>query len=148
MVAFIVVVALIALSIARGHRSRADAAASWQAQLVDAYAKGAALHDAMAAAEAPGALSSPDAPARWYDIQRRADDYTQLLYALRENATDEEERMRIEDVLAALQAARSAMEAERSAGPADMTMANVVRDRLSFFASALQELRGPNIRPA
>jgi hypothetical protein len=147
-VAFIIVVALIGSSIARAHRRRADAAAGWQARLVDAYSRGAALHDAMAAAEAPGALSSPDAPARWYDIQRRADDYTQLLYALRENATDEDDRLRVEDVLAALQAARSAMETERSSGAADMTMANVVRDRLSFFASALQELRGPNIRPA
>jgi len=48
-----------------------------------------------------------------------------------------------------LQAVRSAMEAERSgAGPHDATMANVVRDRLAFFRSALGELRAPPAGPA
>ena len=115
--------------------------------MVDAYAKGAALYDAMSAAEVPGALAAPDAPARWYDIQRRADDYGQLLYGLRETATDEQERMRISNVLASLQAARSAMEAERAAPSADSSMAAAVRDRLAFFSGSLSRLRQPDARP-
>jgi hypothetical protein len=133
--------------IAHAHHKRGAAAADRNMQLIDAYAKGAALHDAMAAAEAPGALGSADAAARWFDIQRRADDYGQLLYALQETAPDDEERVRIANVLASLQAARSAMEAERSAGNAPGAMAGVVRDRLSLFATSLRDLREPGAGP-
>ena len=101
----------------------------------------------MAAAEVPGALTAADAPARWYDIQRRADDYGQLLYRLRETATDEQDRMRISNVLASLQAVRSAMEAERAAPSADSSMAAAVRDRLAFFNGSLSRLRQPDARP-
>ena len=73
---------------ARGRRSAA--AGSWRSSVVDAYAKGSALHDAMSVAETPGALGAYDAGARWSDIQRRADDLTQTLYALREAAPDDE----------------------------------------------------------
>jgi hypothetical protein len=41
-------------------------------RLVDAYAQGAALYDAMSVAETPGAMVADDAGARWPDIQRRA----------------------------------------------------------------------------
>jgi hypothetical protein len=78
----LVVAGLIAL-IARSGRRRSAAAAGWRSRLVDAYAKGSALHDAMSVAEAPGGLASADAAARWADIQRRADDLAQTLYALR-----------------------------------------------------------------
>jgi hypothetical protein len=143
-VAFIGLVAGLAAWVAHARGRRKAATTGWHARLIDAYAKGAALHDAMAAAEAPGALGSPDTAARWADIQRRADDFTQLLYALRESAADGADSIRIADTLAALQAVRSAMEAERSGpGPHDAMMANVVRDRLSFFRSALGDLRAP-----
>ncbi|MBV9382366.1 MAG: hypothetical protein JOY82_18270 [Streptosporangiaceae bacterium] len=145
---FIALLAWIIALTTRGSRRRAAAAAGWRSRLIDAYARGAALHDAMAAAEAPDALYSADAAARWFDIQRRADDYGQFLYGLRESAADDADRMRIADVLASLQAARSAMGAERSAAGADSTLANVVRDRLAFFAASLRELREPNVRPA
>ena len=143
-VALIALIAGIIAWTARGHRRRGAATAEWRKQLIDAYAKGAALHDAMAAAEVPGALAAADAPARWYDIQRRADDFGQLLYMLRESATDEEDRIRISNVLASLQAARSAMDAERAAGGADSSLAAVVRDRLMFFRGSLSGLREPD----
>ena len=79
----LVLAGLVAL-IARSSRRRSAAAAGWRSRLVDAYAKGSALHDAMSVAEAPGGLATADAAARWSDIQRRADDLAQTLYALRE----------------------------------------------------------------
>jgi hypothetical protein len=122
----------------RGH---APAAADWQSGLVDAYAKGSALHDAMSAAETPGAMATDDAGVRWADIQRRADDLSQTLYALREAAPDPASQARVADTLASLQAARSAMDAERTPGGAGPQQAEVVRGRLYAFESSLQMLR-------
>lgn len=125
---------------ARGRRSAA--AGSWRSSVVDAYAKGSALHDAMSVAETPGALGAYDAGARWSDIQRRADDLTQTLYALREAAPDDESRARVADVLVSLQTVRSAMDAERAPGGADARQAEVARERLAFFEISLRALRG------
>ena len=127
--------------IARSGRRRSAAAAAWRSRLVDAYAKGSALHDAMGVAEMQGNLASSDAGARWYEIQRRADDLAQTLYALREGASDPGDQARIADVLASLQAVRSAMDAERAPGGASMQQADVVRSRLSGFESSLRALR-------
>jgi hypothetical protein len=127
--------------IARAGRRRSTAAAGWRSRLVDAYAKGSALHDAMSVAELQGDLASGDARARWYEIQRRADDLAQTLYALREAASDPGDQARIADVLASLQAVRSAMDAERATGGASMQQADVVRTRLSGFESSLRALR-------
>ena len=87
----LVLVGLIVL-IMRSARRRSATAAGWQSRIIDAYAKGSALHDAMSVAETPGALAAGDAAARWGDIQRRSDDLAQTLYALRESAPDEEDR--------------------------------------------------------
>ena len=122
-------------------RRRSAATAGWQSRLIDAYAKGSALHDAMVVAEAQGDLASSDARARWYDIQRRADDLAQTLYALREAAPDPEDQAGIGDVLASLQAVRSAMDAERAPGGARQELAEVVRRRLYAFESSLRALR-------
>lgn len=130
------------------HRRRARSATDWQGQVIDAYAKGSALHDAMAAAETPGALAADNAGLRWSDIQRRADDYSQLLYRLQQTAPNDQERLRIADLIASLQAARSAMDAERSGGIPDGSVTGLVRDRLAYFASALNSLRQPDARPA
>ena len=97
----------------------------------------------MSVAESPGALASPDAGARWFDIQRRADDLAAMLYALRETASDEAARSRVAEVLTALQAVRSAMEAERAPLGADERQAEVVRDRLFNFEASLRALRAP-----
>ena len=136
----IVLIGVIVL-IARSRGRRAAAAAGWRSRVIDAYAKGSALHDTMSAAETPGALAAADAGARWLDIQRRADDLGQALYALREAAPDEESRARIADALASLQAVRSAMDAERAPTGADPQLAEVVRGRLASFEASLRALR-------
>jgi hypothetical protein len=139
----VVLAGLIAL-IARSGRHRSAAAAGWRSRVVDAYAKGSALHDAMSVAEAPGALAAADAAARWSDIQRRADDLAQTLYALREQVPpDSADRARIDDTLASLQAVRSAMGAERAPGGAGYEQAEVVRSRLAAFEFSLRALGAP-----
>ena len=139
----LVLAGLIAL-IARSSRRRSAAAAGWRSRLVDAYAKGSALHDAMSVAEAPGGLAAADAAARWSDIQRRADDLAQTLYALREEVPQHSpDGARIADTLASLQAVRSAMDAERAPGGASLEQADVVRSRLAAFESSLRALAAP-----
>jgi len=136
----LVLAGLVAL-IARSARRRSAVAAGWRSRLIDAYAKGSALHDAMSVAEAPGGLAAGDAAARWSDIQRRADDLAQTLYALREAVPqDSADRARIDDTLASLQAVRSAMDAERAPGGAGYEQAEVVRSRLASFESSLRAL--------
>jgi hypothetical protein len=137
----VLVVAVLIVLIARSGRRRSAAAAGWRSRLVDAYAKGSALHDAMSVAESPGGLASANAAARWADIQRRADDRAQTLYALREQVPpDSADRARIDDTLASLQAARSAMDVERVPGGAGYEQADVVRSRLDSFESSLRAL--------
>jgi len=130
------------------HRRRSAAATDWRGRVIDAYAKGSALHDAMAAAETPGALTGPDAGYRWSDLQRRADDYSQLLYAMQQQAPGEVERFQVGEVIASLQAARSAMAAERSTAVPDGGLAAIARDRIALFGSSVNSLREPNVRPA
>jgi len=98
----------------------------------------------MAVAEGPGAIAAADAGARWADIQRRADDLAQTLYALRESAPDDGTRIRIADTLTSLHAVRSAMDAERAPGGASPMQAEVVRGRLSAFEADLRALRAPD----
>jgi hypothetical protein len=138
----VIILAGVIVGIVRARGRRSAAAGSWRSSLIDAYAKGSALHDAMSVAETPGALGAYDAGARWSDIQRRADDLTQTLYALREAAPDDEGRARVADVLVSLQAVRSAMDAERAPGGADAQQAEVARERLAFFEMSLRALRG------
>jgi hypothetical protein len=136
----LVLAGLIAL-IASSARRRSTTAADWQSRLIDAYARGSALHDAMSVAEGPGEIASPNAAARWADIQRRADDLTQMLYSLREAVPDDNDRARIADTLASLQAVRSAMAAERAPGGASPQQAEVARSRLYSFELSLRALR-------
>ena len=139
----LVLAGLIAL-IARSARRRSAATAGWRSRLVDAYAKGSALRDEMSVAEAPGGLAAADAAARWSDIQRRADDLAQTLYALREEVPQHSpDGARIADTLASLQAVRSAMDAERALGGASLEQADVVRSRLASFESSLRALAAP-----
>jgi hypothetical protein len=138
----VIILAGVIVGIVRARGRRSAAAGSWRSSVVDAYAKGSALHDAMSVAETPGALGAYDAGARWSDIQRRADDLAQTLYALREAAPDDESRARVADVLVSLQTVRSAMDAERAPGGADARQAEVARERLAFFEMSLRALRG------
>jgi len=136
----IVLIGLILL-IVRSSRRRSATEADWRARLTDAYAKGSALHDAMSVAESAGGMTGPDAGARWADIQRRADDLAQTLYALRDTVPDPGDRDRIADTLVSLQAVRSAMDAERAPGGAGPQQAEVVRNRLYAFEASLRALR-------
>ncbi len=134
------------LVVARAARHRSAAATAWRSKVIDVYARGAALCDAISVAERPGGIAADDAQARWLDIQRRADDLTQALYALREAAPDEDTRARVAATLAALQAVRSAMDAERVPGGAGPAQADVVRSRVRFFEDSLRALRSPDGR--
>ena len=133
-------VVLIAL-VTGAARRRSARARAWRSAVVDAYARGSALHDAVAAAGRSLLEGGEGAGTRWADIQRRADDLTQVLYRLHEAAPGGEERTRVAEVLAALQALRSALEAGR--GPAGGLDPDVIRSRLRYFEESLQELRGP-----
>jgi len=136
-----VVAILIVLITRSARRGSKAAAADWRARRVDAYAKGSALYDAMSIAESPGAMAASDAGFRWADIQRRADDLAQTLYQLREAIPDPVDKVRVADALASLQAARSAMDAERAPGGAGPRQAEVARARLDAFEVSLRALR-------
>ena len=56
---------------------------------------------------------------------------------------DSADRARIDDTLASLQAARSAMSAERAPGGAGYQQDGVVRSRLAAFESSLRALGAP-----
>ena len=134
---------IIAFLIARSRRGPKPADI-WRSRALDAYAQGSALYDAMELAEAPGALVAADAAARWADIQRRADDLAQTLYAMRESAPDEDKQIRTDDALAALQAVRAAMAAERGTDVSQVPPPDLVRSRLMSFGASLQALREPD----
>ena len=132
-----------AVWLARRSGKRSALAASWRSKAVDASAKGLALTDMMTTAEAQGALAAEDASARWAGIQRRADDLAETLYGLRETAPGEAERAYVADVLASLQAVRSAMDAERAPGGAGAQQSARVHDLLLAFEASLRALRPP-----
>jgi len=127
--------------IARSVRRRAATAASWRTKVIDVYAEGSALLDAMKIAATHGLVGDRGADAQWYDIQRRADDLARTLYALREEAPDDEARARVADVLTALQSVRSAMESERASGAVGGPGEEMVRSRLAAFEVSLRDLR-------
>lgn len=136
-----VIIGVIAL-ISRSSRRRAAVAAGWRTKVVDVYAEGSALLDAMRMADARGLVArDATADAHWSDIQRRVDDLARALYALREEAPDDESRARVADVLNALQAARSAMDSARASGVASGPGEEIVRSRLAAFGASLSTLR-------
>ena len=141
LLAVIVIVGLITL-ISQAARRRAARNRTWRAMEVNAFAKGSALHDAVYVASLPGQYGAGDAAARWADIERRADDLTQTLYALREAAPNEDERARVDDVLASVQALRSATQTGGTP-PAGGAYSSNLQTRLQYFQAALQALRGP-----
>jgi hypothetical protein len=128
--------------VVRSARRRAATAADWRTKIIDVYAEGSALLDAMRIADAHG-LTAGDgtADAYWSDIQRRADDLTRALYRLREEAADEDDRVRVADALATLQAARAAMDSERASRVASVPQEELVRSRLAAFEASLLALR-------
>jgi hypothetical protein len=145
LLAAVVVIGLIAW-IARASGRRSATAAGWHSRVINAYAKGQALADALRIAEARGAPAAGEAAARWAGLQARADDLTQELYSLRESAPGEEDRDLVADALASLQALRSAMAEEQAAGGAGgagSPEAAQVHSRLMSFEASLRALRAP-----
>ena len=142
LIGVIAVVGLITLIVQSG-RHRAARMRTWRAMVASAFAKGAALHDAVSAAGLPGAYGAGNGGGRWADIQRRADDLTQTLYGLREAAPGEQERARVDDALATLYALRTATQTG-STSPAGGPDAGALRARLRDFEAALQALRDPS----
>ena len=142
--AAIVLIGLI-VWIARASGRRSATAAARRSAMIDAYAKGQALADAVRVADRPGAPGA-NAGGRWAGLQARADDLSRELYRLRESSSDEGERMRVEDTLDALRALRSAIADEQAAGGAGgpgSPEAAQVHGRLMAFEESLRALRVP-----
>lgn len=139
--ALVVIAGVAFILIARASSKRSAVSGQWQSSVTDVYARGSALHDAMASVEWPTGPTAGQAQARWVDIQNRADDLAQALYRMRETAPDEDSRMRVDDVLSSLQSVRSAMDAERSQG-GGTERNEYSRTRLYAFARSLRALRG------
>jgi hypothetical protein len=138
--AAIVLIGLI-VWIARASGRRSATAAARRSAMIDAYAKGQALADAIRVADRPGVAGGG-----WAGLQARADDLSRGLYQLRESASDEGERMRVEDTLDALRGLRSAMADEQAAGGAGgpgSPEAAQVHGRLMAFEESLRALRVP-----
>ncbi|MGP8000680.1 MAG: hypothetical protein ACLPKI_25675 [Streptosporangiaceae bacterium] len=141
LLAAVVVAGIAFVWIARSASRRTGTSDRWRSAVIDVYARGSALHDAMASMEWSGGPAADQVRARWSDIQNRADDLTQTLYRMRETAPDEDSRARVDDVLAALQGVRSAMDAERAPGAAP-DQNEISRSRLYTFARSLRALHG------
>ena len=129
-------------------RARPSAGAdSWRSRAVDAYAKGAAFDSAVRAAERQGVFTDATS-VRWADLQRRADDLTEALYAMREIAPAEHRRLQVENAILSLGAVRDTMDAERSPGEASSRLGGALHSRLSALESSLNTLRVPDDRLA
>jgi hypothetical protein len=144
----LVLLGIILLATRSPARARPSAtAASWRSRAVDAYAKGAALDGAVRAAERQGVFTEA-ASIRWADLQRRADDLTEALYAMRETAPTEHRRVQVENAILSLRAVRDVMDAQRSSGAASSQQGGVLHSRLSALESSLNALRVPDDRLA
>jgi hypothetical protein len=136
LLAVIAAVVLIVV-ITQAGRGRADRTRAWRTRAADAYARGTALIQAVQGASQASQYGDQTAGARWADIQRRADDLTRALQALRQIAPTQYDRARVDDVSTALDAVRSASQAgDPSAGAR-------LQARLRDFEDVLQGLRGP-----
>jgi hypothetical protein len=131
--------------IARASGRRSAAASARRSAMIDTYAKGQALADAIRVADRPG-VPGAGAGGRWSGLQARADDLSRELYRLQESSSDEGERMRVEDTLGSLRALRSALADEQAAGGAGgpgSPEAMQVHGRLMAFEESLRALRAP-----
>jgi hypothetical protein len=118
---------------------------NWHSRAVDAYSKGAAFDGAVRTAERLD-VSSEAASIHWADLRRRADDLTEVLYAMRETAPTDHRRAQVENAILSLRAVRDAFEAQRPPGGAVSQQGGVLRSQLSALESALNALRIPDDR--
>jgi len=141
----VVILAVVALLLVRRYSGRyvgrgTVVIGGWLSDAIKASDRGAALHAAIVAAGPPEALAAADSGGRWAEIRRRAQDLEQDLVALRRAAPEADDRARVTDALASLQALRYALEDERPGGAGQ---AAVVRARLDAFEKSLRSLRSP-----
>ncbi|HEY3953267.1 MAG TPA: hypothetical protein VGM53_07820, partial [Streptosporangiaceae bacterium] len=141
----VLLIAIVAIVLIHRSRRRSAFTASWRSQAADAGAKGTALYDAISLDEFQDAWESPGAEARWVDTQRRADDLTQQLYLLRDSAPSDEDRLRVADVLASLQAVRSAMDATHTPGGPRSPQSAPMSYLLQSFGESLRMLHSPDV---
>lgn len=144
----LVLLGIILLATRSPARARpAPAASGWHARASDVYAKGAAFDGAVRAADREGVLAEAASVQR-ADLQRRADDLTEALFAIREIAPTEHRRVQVENAIFSLRAVRDAMDEQRSPGMASPQQGGVLRSRLSVLESSLNALRVPDDRLA
>ncbi len=144
----LVLLGIILLATRSPARDRPSAtAANWRSRAVDAYAKGAAFDGAVRAAERQGVFTGADS-VRWADLQRRADDLTEALFAMRETVPTEHRRVQVENAIFSLRAVRDVMDAQRSSGAASSQQGGGLHSRLSALESSLNALRVPDDRLA
>jgi hypothetical protein len=142
----LVLLGIILLATRSPARRRSPAETSnWHSRAVDAYAKGAAFDGAVRTAERLD-VSTEAAGIHWADLRRRADDLTEVLYAMRETAPTEHRRDQVENAILSLRAVRDAFEAQRPPGGASSGQGGVLRSQLSALESALNALRSPDDR--
>jgi hypothetical protein len=143
----VVLLGIILLATRSPARARPSAAtAGWHSRAVDAYAKGAALDAAVRAAERQGVFTEA-ASIRRADLQRRVDDLTETLYAMREMAPAGDRLIQAENAILSLQDLRAAMDAQRSPGDASSQQTGVLHSRLTALESSLNALRVPDNPP-
>ena len=140
----LVLLGIILLATRSPARARPSAGGDrWRSRAVDAYAKGAALDSAVRSAERQD-LFTEAASVRLADLQRRADDLTETLFAMRETAPTEHRRVQVENAILSLRAVRDAVDARRAPGEASAQHAGVLSARLSALESSLNALRVPD----
>jgi hypothetical protein len=138
------VLIIVIVWIARASGRRSAATSGWRSAVVDTYARGQALADAVRMAGQSAAPAAGDAAGGWAGLQARADQLSQELYRLRERAPGEEDQMQVDDTLGSLRGLRSAMADEQAAGGAGgpgSPEAAQVRGRLMAFEESLRALR-------
>jgi hypothetical protein len=144
----LVLLGIILLATRTPARSRSPVeTTNWHSRAVDAYAKGAAFDGAVRTAERLDA-STEAASIHWADLRRRADDLTEVLYAMRETAPTDHRRAQVENAILSLRAVRDAFDAQRPPGGASSQQGGVLRSQLSALESALNALRVPDDRLA
>ena len=122
---------------------RSDEAVLWRSRTEHTYEQGAAFDSAVREGQRQGAFLDPDGAA-WHHIQNRAQNLSEALYILREEARTAGRRAQVEDALTALQAVRCALDAEVAPGAAGARQSGTLDSRLRALESSLNALRVPD----
>ena len=119
-----------------------DEAVLWRSRTEHTYEQGGAFDSAVREGQRQGAFLDPDGPA-WHHIQNRAQNLSEALYILREEARTAGRRAQVEDALTALQAVRYALDAEVAPGAVGARQSGTLDSRLRALESSLNALRVP-----